>query len=81
MSPWELQQETKGILRVHGYFLIWFVLQVGNAKPEIQKVVDALNSIETKVIFAVCVDWHQSQLCYVAFFRKWIFYFFLVYCV
>lgn len=56
MSPWELQQETKGILRVHGYFLIWFVLQVGNAKPEIQKVVDALNSIETKVIFAVCVD-------------------------
>lgn len=51
-------------MRVHGYFLfIWFVLQVGNAKPEIQKVVDALNSIQTKVIFAVSIDLHQSQLC------------------
>lgn len=38
------------------FFFVWFVLQVGNARPEIQKVVDALNSIQTKVIFAVCVD-------------------------
>lgn len=41
-------------MRLHGYFFfIWFLLQVGNAKPEIQKVVDALNSIQTKVIYAV----------------------------
>lgn len=44
-------------MRVHVYFLfIWFVLQVGNARPEIQKVVDALNSIQTKVVFAVSLD-------------------------
>lgn len=49
---------------------IWFVLQVGNAKPEIQKVVDALSSIQTKVILDVCVDGPSSQLCCVIFFGK-----------
>jgi len=57
------------------------VLQVGNAKPEIQKIVDALGCIKTKVIFAVCVDWHQSQLCSVVFFRQWIFYLFTACCM
>lgn len=57
---------------MHGYFL---VLQVGNARPEIQKVVDALNSIPTKVVFANCVD----LLCCVVFVRMWIFCFFPVY--
>lgn len=52
------------------FIFIWFVLQVGNAKPEMQKVVDALSSIQTKVILAVCVDGHPSQLCYVTFFGK-----------
>lgn len=52
------------------FIFIWFVLQVGNAKPEMQKVVDALNSIQTKVMFSVCSDWHLSQLCYVTFFGK-----------
>lgn len=46
------------------FTFIWFVLQVGNAKPEIQKVVDALSSIQTKVILAVCVDGYPSQLWY-----------------
>ncbi|KFP85445.1 Carbonic anhydrase 2, partial [Acanthisitta chloris] len=53
-----------------GLAVVGIFMKVGNAKPEIQKVVDALSSIQTKVISAVCVDWHQSQLCCVVFFRK-----------
>lgn len=52
------------------FMFIWFVLQVGNAKPEMQKVVDALSSIQTKVILAVCVDEYPSQLCCVIFSGK-----------
>lgn len=52
------------------FISMWLVLQVGNAKPEIQKVVDALSSIQTKVIRAVCVDGQPSQLGYVIFLKS-----------
>lgn len=54
------------------FFFIWFLLQVGNAKPEIQKVVDALNSIQTKVIYAVLdTTSHNCMILTIVWSRKW----------